>query len=66
MSARNYHDELGPLFTITEDELNRPARRREDRDVLVLRVEIEAQRREVARLMNAIGERPQRRRWPIR
>jgi len=27
--------------------------------VLVLRVEIEAQRREVARLMNALGERPQ-------
>lgn len=59
MSARTYHDELGPLFTITEDELSRPARRKEDRDVLVLRVEIEAQRREVARLMNVIGERPQ-------
>ncbi len=58
MSARSHHDELGPLFTITEDELSRPARRREDRDVLVLRVEVEAQRREVARLMNFIGERP--------
>lgn len=59
MSARIYSDELGPLFTITEEELSRPSRRREDRDVLVLRVEIEAQRREVARLMNVIGERPQ-------
>jgi predicted DNA-binding transcriptional regulator AlpA len=59
MAPRRSIDELGPLFTITEDELSRPARRREDRDVLVLRVEIEAQRREVARLMNALGERPQ-------
>jgi predicted DNA-binding transcriptional regulator AlpA len=59
MPPRRYIDELGPLFTITDEELNRPARRREDRDVLVLRVEIEAQRREVARLMNVIGERPQ-------
>lgn len=59
MPPRRHIDELGPLFTIAEDELNRPARRREDRDVLVLRVEIEAQRREVARLMNALGERSQ-------
>lgn len=59
MPPRRYIDELGPLFTITEEELSRPARRREDRDVLVLRVEIEAQRREVARLMNTLGERPQ-------
>jgi prophage regulatory protein len=59
MAPRRYIDELGPLFTMTDEELARPARRREDRDVLVLRVEIEAQRREVARLMNALGERPQ-------
>ena len=45
------HRALGPLFTISDEELNRPARRREDRDVLVLRIEVEAQRREVARLM---------------
>jgi predicted DNA-binding transcriptional regulator AlpA len=53
------HDEaeLGPLFTVTEEELSRPARRREDRDVLVLRIEIEAQRREVARLMKTAGEK---------
>jgi predicted DNA-binding transcriptional regulator AlpA len=44
---------------MTDEELARPARRREDRDLLVLRVEIEAQRREVARLMEALGERPQ-------
>ena len=48
--AANHHT-LGPLFTISDEELNRPARRREDRDVLVLRIEVEAQRREVARLM---------------
>jgi excisionase family DNA binding protein len=59
MPPRRSVDELGPLFTIADDELTRPARRREDRDVLVLRVEIEAQRREVARLMDALGERPQ-------
>jgi prophage regulatory protein len=59
MPPRRHIDELGPLFTMTDEELGRPARRREDRDVLVLRVEIEAQRREVARLMNALGERPQ-------
>ena len=46
---------LGPLFTLSEDELARPARRREDRDVLVLRIELEAQRREVARLMAIIA-----------
>ena len=45
MTPRRSIDELGPLFTITEDELSRPARRREDRDVLVLRVEIEASAR---------------------
>lgn len=53
---RTPHEELGPLFTIAKEELNRPARRREDRDVLVLRVEIGAQRREVARLMHAVCE----------
>ena len=52
-----HHDELGPFLTISEDELTRPARRREDRDVLVLRIEIEAHRREVARLMSVIGRR---------
>lgn len=51
------HHELGPLLTISDDELTRPARRREDRDVLILRIEIEAQRREVARLMSVIGRR---------
>ncbi len=54
---RHDEPELGPLFTVTEEELSRPARRREDRDVLVLRIEIEAQRREVARLMKAAGEK---------
>jgi predicted DNA-binding transcriptional regulator AlpA len=49
------HRTLGPLFTISDEELNRPARRREDRDVLVLRIEVEAQRREVARLMTLVG-----------
>jgi len=50
-------DCLGPLFNISEEELTRPTRRREDRDVLVLRIEIEAQRREVARLMALMVER---------
>src|SRR5262245_34034981 len=52
-------DEFGPLLTTSEHELARPARRREDRDVLVLRIEIEAQRREVARLTAILagGER---------
>ncbi len=59
MNSQFHRGQLGPLFTITEEELTRPARRREDRDVLVLRVEIEAQRREVARLMNVVGESPQ-------
>jgi prophage regulatory protein len=48
------HD-LGPLFTISDAELARPCRRREDRDVLVLRIEIEAQRREVARLRSILA-----------
>ena len=52
-----HEPELGPLFTVTEEELSRPPRRREDRDVLVLRIEIEAQRREVARLMKASSEK---------
>jgi hypothetical protein len=51
---------LGPLLSITEEELARPARRREDRDILVLRIEIEAQRREVARLTLLAGERLRR------
>lgn len=57
MKPRTQVEELGPLLTVTEEELSRPARRREDRDVLVLRIEIEAQRREVARLMKAAGEK---------
>jgi len=47
-------EDLGPLFTINVEELTRPSRRREDRDVWVLRVEIEAQRREVARLRSML------------
>jgi hypothetical protein len=57
MAHRSDRRDLGPLFTITEEELVRPARRREDRDVLVLRIEIEAQRREVARLTTILGAR---------
>jgi hypothetical protein len=53
MPPRRSIDELGPLFTIADDDLSRPVRRREDRDVLVLRVEIEAQRREVERLLHS-------------
>lgn len=55
MTVRKDRPDLGPLFTLSEDELRRPARRREDRDVLVLRIEVEAQRREVARLMEIIA-----------
>jgi len=55
MRSSGRYVDLGPLLTISEEELSRPARRREDRDVLVLRIEIEAQRREVARLMAIIG-----------
>src|SRR5262245_14027317 len=50
-----HRDALGPLLTISQEELTLPARRREDRDVLVLRIEIETQRREVARLMAIVG-----------
>ena len=57
MNHRPQADLLGPLLTITEEELSRPARRREDRDILILRIEIEAQRREVARLTQLAGER---------
>jgi predicted DNA-binding transcriptional regulator AlpA len=60
MNHRRHADQLGPLLTITEEELSRPARRREDRDILVLRIEIEAQRREVARLTLLAGERLRR------
>src|SRR5688500_14636186 len=52
-----HRQDLSPLLTITEEELTRPARRREDRDILVLRIEIEAQRREVARYAALAGER---------
>ena len=54
--------DLGPLFTITEQELTRPVRRREDRDVLVLRVELDAQRREVASLTKLLEREPALRR----
>lgn len=53
---RAKRDELGPLLTIAEGELARPSRRRDDRDLLVLRGEIEAQRREVARLTKQLME----------
>jgi hypothetical protein len=52
-----YRDDLGPLYTISDEELTRPALRREDRDVLVLRIEIDAQRREVARLTTLLAGR---------
>jgi prophage regulatory protein len=55
MMVRKNSPDLGPLFTVSEDELSRPARRREDRDVLVLRIEVEAQRREVARLREIVA-----------
>lgn len=64
MNTRDPRADLGPLLTLTEEELSRPARRREDRDVLVLRIEIEAQRREVARLAALAGERIRRRAPP--
>jgi excisionase family DNA binding protein len=54
---QKHRDDLGPLYTISEQELSRPSRRREDRDVLVLRIEIEAQRREVARLTSLLRAR---------
>jgi predicted DNA-binding transcriptional regulator AlpA len=60
MDIRDPRAELAPLLTITEEELARPARRREDRDILVLRIEIEAQRREAARLAALAGERLRR------
>lgn len=49
-------DGLGPLFSVSQEEIDRGVRRREDRDVLFLRIEIEAQRREVARLMALLEE----------
>lgn len=57
LGMRGHGGALGPLLTISDDELTRPARRREDRDVLVLRIEIEAQRREVGRLMALLAGR---------
>jgi predicted DNA-binding transcriptional regulator AlpA len=55
MRRAQHRKSLGPLLTLSEEDLVRPARRREDRDVLVLRIEIEAQRREVARLMELVA-----------
>jgi prophage regulatory protein len=51
---RTRRDDIGPLLTLSEEELARPVRRREDRSLLALQTEIEAQRREVARLTKAL------------